>query len=427
MRYFRYSMFMYFVLLSFFESILALPVQLKDCSADALQAAIFQAKEKTIIELSCSQLQIDRQIFVDRPITIRGNKTVLDGGGRHRFFVVAKQTGWVIDGRLKPTAGQGGEGIHLQLENMILRNGFSEQIPNGCSKKSICESGNKEVIEEGGAIYVGLWGHLSVKNVTFENNRSKSDGGAIYAHGGKSGTINVSHSSFYNNRAGGGGGAIAVQALPELKIVQSNFTGNQSECTTDSCKTGERGAGAIRVWGSGLIIEKSNFTKNTGNLGGAIGSLQSWFQVSDSHFTDNHSGPGHIYKKNGNQVVLSDDKNSGSGTRGGGAIYADTGERERNYIITGSTFTNNSGPFDGGALYLFMRKAEIEIKDCSFHGNTVAKTRGAAIAIYGKAKLVNLSFKENRALEKSKNKLGEKEILFAPGAVMNGIKMQPLQ
>lgn len=387
---------------------------LEECTVDGLQKLINSSNSGTTLIVNCPEIQFTKTVYINKNLQIQGKGTILNGLSKNRLFVVAKQTGWVIDARLQPTPQQGGEGIRFSLENFILKNSTSTQIPNGCKKTEICKSGSKEKTPQGGAIYIGLWGHFYGKNLQFQNNKASGDGGAIYAHGGDSGTIQIEDSEFQNNVAQGGGGAIAVQSVSELVIRNSKFIKNISHCTTEDCKMGERGSGAIRVWASGLVVEKSEFRENKGNLGGAIGSLQSWFQVSDCLFENNESGPGDIYEKKNGKVQKSTHKNSGSGTRGGGAIYADTGVRQKPYFIRNSKFIKNSGPFDGGALYLFMRNAPIEISDSTFEENFVKRDRGAAIAIYGRGILSNLIFKGNKIGNVPNPK--ENQILFAPNS-----------
>jgi predicted outer membrane repeat protein len=86
---------------------------------------------------------------------------------------------------------------------------------------------NTALSTDGGAIYSGVAfddGGITLKGVTFINNKAESDGGAIYNYYSNLGLTNV---SFLNNTAKGDGGAI-VNQRGTIGLNYANFVGNKS-------------------------------------------------------------------------------------------------------------------------------------------------------------------------------------------------------
>ncbi|MCS6982713.1 MAG: right-handed parallel beta-helix repeat-containing protein [Candidatus Absconditabacterales bacterium] len=356
------------------------------CTEEGLRAAISQAEPNTTITLDCPDpVSISSPLIIDKPLTIEGQGAVLDGGGKSRLFVIVKQIGWLIDGRLNPTPQQGGAGIHVTFRHM------TRQHAHGAPFRFADKTAKPETTTDGSALYVGIWGHATLDRIIARGNSTPTDGGVIYIHGGDSGTLTIKNSRFEGNTAGGGGSVVASQQVSNLTVDSSEFHGNISQCKTVDCLKGERG-GALRIWAGGtLTVRQSLFSGNKANLGGAINILQAGFDIQDSHFFFNESLPGRIVLHN--QPGLVDDPTMNE-TRGGGAIYADTSNRGPSKIVR-SHFEGNRAQMDGGAIYMYLRDARLMIDSTRFVANHVLKSRGAALGLYGKVILTDTIFEGN--------------------------------
>jgi uncharacterized repeat protein (TIGR01451 family) len=198
---------------------------------------------------------------------------------------------------------------------------------------------------------------LTIANVTFANNVCTAagndvGGGAIHAVGG---FLNISNSVFTGNRGGNGGAIGQIQA--RFNIADSVFSSN-----TTNARLGIGGSGgAIYIDGSnngGLVIQRTLFTGNTStNQGGAIHTYMygaaSFITVEDSTFENN------------------------IGTSNGGAIFHMNG----GLTITGSTFSGNRVVGQGGALWVLDDAADgpgdtaVNITNSTFSGNQATGTR----------------------------------------------------
>lgn len=254
----------------------------------------------------------------------------------------------------------------------------------------------------GGAIF--NFGNVTVINSKFgldalTGNKASSTnalaiGGAIY----NMGNLTVNGSAFvFNNLTGNNvtsGGAIGNSG--NLTVNGSNFTGNTAT-STDKFSAG----GAIYNYGNLTVKNKSTFTDNAANFGGAIfndyGSSIMLVNILSSIFTNNTANNGGAIW-NGYNLVVNDSTFTGNTANetddnavGGGAIL-----NEGILAVTGSTFKNNSG-FAGGAIsnYGGTSKAPVNISSSVFTGNTA--TQGGAIYNCGALTAANDIFTGNVA------------------------------
>ena len=120
-------------------------------------------------------------------------------------------------------------------------------------------------------------GTLSVTDLTFRDNVSNTDAGAIYSRGGD---LTVAGSTFSNNRSGFDGGAIQLGA-GALSVSDSVLAGNTA---------GNDGGAIVTLPGTILTITRSSFTGNAAagdkSFGGAIQSSGTT-TVSDSTLSGN--------------------------------------------------------------------------------------------------------------------------------------------
>lgn len=115
---------------------------------------------------------------------------------------------------------------------------------------------------------------LYINDLTLTNGCANDtyDGGAIYA----SGSLDLENVTFANNASTSNGGAIAVYG-PTLQISDSTFTGNVAL----------NDGGAVFSWTTPTaVITASTFANNSGDHGGGVSAFG--IQVSNSTFVGNH-------------------------------------------------------------------------------------------------------------------------------------------
>ncbi|WP_405290028.1 right-handed parallel beta-helix repeat-containing protein, partial [Methanobrevibacter sp.] len=272
-------------------------------------------------------------------------------------------------------------------------------------------------------------GAIIVSNCTFTKTLAEFCGGAIFIYGKspESYIINctfkncmamgkwkmVKPESFYqgSSTALSDGGAIAVCSPVTIK-----------SCRFENCTAGD--GGAINVGGTKAKIIDSVFVNNcAGGLvnvqnykhGGAIylteadGSL-----VKGCTFIDNHADRygGAISVRSGVNIKIEDSVfNSnylGDGIHKlGGAIYLNSGLREKNLIIqiTRCSFSNNGYDggertcYKGGAIY-YSDVEKAHISDCNFTGNAASERGGAIYAKSSCPDIIGCVFTKNHANER---------------------------
>lgn len=331
-----------------------------------------------------------------------------------------------------------GAGSTLALENVIVSNNTSERYGGaiaiegntGFAHLTIADSliSNNTASEvDGGAIFGNL-AVITITHSTLDNNRAPAGdrmGGAIYLTGNGSG-LAVDNSTFSNNLGLRQGGAIYANGN-DVKINISNgsvFTGNT---TTDNDNNAY--GGAIYLFGSRaeLTITDSTVSDNTSvNYGGAIfidGNSDTdrarltitGSEINDNEATtihgggiwadqtviaitnstlDNNRAPandrvgGAIYLSGtGSELAVDNSTFSNNlGLRQGGAIYASGNDIKINIsggsVLTGNSTTDNDNNAFGGAVYLFGNRAELTITDSILSSNS-SVNNGGAIAIDG--------------------------------------------
>lgn len=269
--------------------------------------------------------------------------------------------------------------------------------------------------DEGGAVYAqALTLNPESHKLTFDNNRSRGKGGAVYVSdsvtvngnvtfqnngadgsGGMGGAVysakdvTTQKAAFKKNSAGGSGGAVYVEGA--VKGTGSTFQANQAALD----------GGAIYATGATALDECSFLeNKTTRGPGGAIRTDNAGTDVRSCTFKDNISGT------NGGAVFL--DGGSGASSfrkvyfdkniapAGGGAISCG-GTGTNTIEVSDSAFLNNTaGGSQGGALNL--AGAQATVVRSTFEANECATGNGGAIfSAAALSRIANCTFFDNQA------------------------------
>lgn len=281
----------------------------------------------------------------------------------------------------------------------------------------------------GGAIYSD--GYLNIKNTVFHNNLAESSTGAIYSDGVlymdgclvfsnkasgpaaacgaiyTSNNATINNSKFLDNRAsqggvivsnganlviensdlsqnlvfydhfGGSGGVIMGDG--NIKLINSNFTGNTCQYAGGVLYTGTGyGTGHANI-----LVDGCNFDQN---FGGAIYNVASGtLNVVDSVFTKNKGSGAAIYNNGATMVI---DGTVFDGNIGGTTV---TSNAQSNTFVN-SKVTNNINAYASGTIYLGGNSI---VDNSSFIANSV-KGYGGGLFV-NDATITNSEFINNTA------------------------------
>lgn len=308
------------------------------------------------------------------------------------------------------------------------------------STEAVVIDGAGHTINGGGSthLFVAEDADLTIMNMTLRDavNRvadaehfSRRSGAAVMMRGNGQGRLSVFGVTFENNTIGDTGpgdlrgGALYAFAVPEVVIVDSEFTGN----------AGSNG-GAIGGLGSSFTIVNTAFLGNettgqagSGSLEGRGGAISldalsqngqtAYLEVCGSFFESNrakHAG-GAIalvtHQWQGATVIVDQTTFRGNSTNdtsggSGGAIYLLDDEnypRERDAnaaLISNSTFEGNETLGGGGGLWFLTESGRLELHNNTFFENrtTSSMGMGGAVALVGgPTDVTHCTFADNHA------------------------------
>jgi predicted outer membrane repeat protein len=218
--------------------------------------------------------------------------------------------------------------------------------------KLLTIQGNGSTIAKAGVLQFRFFdldaaANVTLNQVTLSNGNVANQGGAILVKTGAQ--LTTTEVKFSGNVATAGGGAIYAQAGTTLTVTANTFTNNDSGGTS--------GGGGILSLGT-IAVERSTFSGNSGDLGGAImvgtpanplGSLS----VVNSTFTANTAAShGNAIKNFGTAVVTSSTlSNNQSATSDGAVSSTGSSFMLQNTIVADGTPSNCSAVIpitDGG-------------------------------------------------------------------------------
>lgn len=267
----------------------------------------------------------------------------------------------------------------LDAGRSVTLRGTHTLTADGCENLLVVNDGETLTVEglnlvnEGGRA-VGVWSsHLVLEGTTIEGAGGALQGGAVYLYGG---SLVVRDATFSDNE-GTDGGAIAAVWVSSVLIEDSHFVDN----------TGTASGGGLFTYAVQGPVEVlgSTFTGNLGQDGGAIHSQ--WYhqlRVQDSELTGNHAlgyGGAIVSWYQGDLEVLDSEltDNVADGNSGG-AISAYAGTRDDfSVLIEGSLLSGNEAVGHGGAVDIswFM---EATLQDNTLSGNLAAGAGGGVRA-----------------------------------------------
>ena len=335
--------------------------------------------------------------------TIRNNRATRYGGGININGSTMTIPNCTISGNLASSGG----GISMETSGSTLE-------LKGCTLEGniakVSGSDPNGAYGGGGGIFI-LNGNLNMsENNSFQSNRTPVLGGGIYIKQGKI-TVSGGISTFTNNQSQSGGAI--YHAAGNITVNQGatlNLGGNSTE---DGNKSTNHGGG---IYCAGIITANgtTNIMYNSaGTHGGGIYCTGSFISNGNSTIQNNIAGSdgGGIYmqgdaiKLEGNTTNITANSSSNFGgalyvnqgiisikgvssinnnnAKSGGAVYLNKGSMTTSGT---TTVSGNYSTIDGGAVYVYAGKVEMEnptITGNGKNGSLVATSRGGAIFISG--------------------------------------------
>jgi hypothetical protein len=198
---------------------------------------------------------------------------------------------------------------------------------------------------DGGGLLLAENTIAAIENSTFARNSGR-DGGGIASFG----ALTIRGSSFISNSAntqvidifqsyGGNGGGLRVFAGGSVAISDSSFSQNKADAY---------GGGVSIENGSLSTIEGSAFSNNTASHGAGVTASGTQLTIRATTFEQNSADgfAGGLYAQNGSVTVSDSEFTGNTGILGGAAAESDA-----TLDVNDTSFVNNTSQMWGGALY----------------------------------------------------------------------------
>lgn len=357
------------------------------CDADCSLREAFGAANAAI---DADTIDFDSTVFgtMPRTITLGGTQLVaagltnltvngpgpgllsVSGNGLSRVILVEPQANATISGlRIiggEVTLNEDGAGLRAQVSTVTLNNVIFE---------------NNRTNSEGGAIY-DVQGVITINNCTFINNFAGVEGGALDSDTFTSTfpVVRISNSTFTNNSTNGSGGALS--GAYDLQVSNSSFANNSAMMS-----------GGASVGGTFTNVTFTNNRAQNGDGGALFGG-----RIANSTFTGNTAGNrgGAIsYVEEGGQPITIETCafNMNSAVQDGGAIY----QFRQNMVINNSIITNNTSGRSGGAYFHNNTFYATTINSSRISGNSASKDGGAIFHSGGQLTINSSLISSNQA------------------------------
>ena len=261
---------------------------------------------------------------------------------------------------------------------------------------------------------------FNTSHVTFVNNSARIGGGGIACHDS---TLIAEHLFFTDNTAGDGGGGIGLKNST-IQLTSASFTNNSAnnyggaiaatKVTMDLYNTTVIGNsnGAISVIGSTMVTGTATFSRNHGDVGGAITAIDSIVSLKDhtlfdcnkaivsggaiagfnsqvvvsgvTIITNNEAGIGGALQATNTDFILNNTVNFTSNSAiAGGAIYFSSASTLTLEPHTNVTSSHNHASKYGGVIYYedAADSVQCDLEVTAERGNTILELEGESIGI----------------------------------------------
>jgi predicted outer membrane repeat protein len=314
--------------------------------------------------------QIDRlfEVFPNATLTLQ-NLTVTGGSATTGGAINTGGTLSIQSCEFVGNQSQTFGGAIAQLSSNVVP---SLAISNSVFKSNSVIGPGLTAAPMGGAIYLG-YGTASLAQVTFEDNSSAGDGGAIAAAIQMAGTggplLSITDSTFIENTASLSGGALSLTQSSRIDITNTNFLRNEAVV---------RG-GSISSFGPTLNITGGRFegSKTTGaaGAGGAISSRAGQSTTRNVEFVGNTATDGGaLYVFSSSVTLIASVLEGNTATGNGGAVaVASNGV----FTSTNNTYFNNTALY-GGAVHA---RSTTRLINSTISGNTSSSQNTATAAV----------------------------------------------
>ncbi len=323
-------------------------------------------------------------------VNINGNNnTISPNGTGYSLFDIHANTSLNLKDAIISNASSNGNGGAINVQ--------SGSVLNISGQTTF--SGNTVTDGNGGAIHnlgnAVITGTDSTNLVTFDGNKAKWNGGAIFNEG----TLNISNALFNQN------GFVDGSTITKGGAIRNESTNNHASLTlsntTFSSNSAENGGAIFNDSGSTLTINPNvAFNSNSAaDNGGGIYN-QGTATIDGASFNSNSATQrgGAIYTT-GNLTVRNTSFTGNTSTvanpdwrYGGGAIQQDSGS----LTIDHSNFDRNITNSRGGAIHILRNN--VTISNSTFTGNKAGSGEGGAIALTSSnaaATITNSSLTDN--------------------------------
>lgn len=303
----------------------------------------------------------------------------------------------------------------LTISNLQLVDGFTTSTGaaimaehQGILNISNCTFARNNAHEGGSAIFSAFEGSSNIQNCTFTANVSvaanNESGSTVFLFGPNDQV--VQNSTFINNK-GINGAAIHGLNAP-LLIEDCTFSGN---ITTDAVFDTGQPQDFLRGFGGAIYVDRAT----QGPPSTALGSIILRRCNFENNKGRSEGGACYLYTDETDNVLIEDcnfNNNEvlglpgGGSSSSGGAISQMNNIKNKGFIVTNSTFSNNKSIEAGGAIRVFY--ADSKIENCTFFNNKSTLTQGdgygsngGALALFGMessdVEITNSTFAQNYA------------------------------
>ena len=232
----------------------------------------------------------------------------------------------------------------------------SGAVTGGNHEKVVIQGNIYPTTTNGGGIYVGEKGSLTLDSGAISGNHADQEGGGVYV--GTNSTFTMNGGLIDNNDAGHSGGGVYTQG--SFTMENGKISGN----------TAEAAGGGVDAYNSDFTMKNGEISENTANMGGGVAQTsKGTFNMEGGKITGNtaHSSGGGVsiatdtgFKMSGGEIssnesavgggvcnqgvsTVTDGKITENTANYGGGVYnINSYGREVSFGMTGGTLANNS-------------------------------------------------------------------------------------